>query len=408
MKGILSGMRIVEGSAFVAAPLGGMTLAQLGADVIRFDPIGGGLDIDRWPVTINGGRSLFWAGFNKGKRSIAVDIRSPRGQEILTQLICEPGEDSGMFLTNFPARGWLSYERLKQQRPDLIMVNITGHRDGSSAVDYTVNSSVGFPAVTGPKDDPRPVNHLLPAWDCITGKLAAVGLLAAERHRTRTGEGQLVKLALSDVALAMLGNLGKIGEVMINDSDRPKDGNYLYGAFGRDFETLESKRLMVVALTPSQWTNLCKATELGPAFDALGARMGLDLSQAGNRFRLRREIAEILAPWCHTRMMSEVREIFNMHRVCWSEYRTIREVVEKDPNCSTQNPMFEMLDHPGIGTLLTPSSPLVFDALPRQSAVRAPELGEHTDEILAEILGLGEGEIGKLHDERIVAGPPKS
>ena len=288
------------------------------------------------------------------------------------------------------------------------MVNITGHRDGSSAVDYTVNASVGFPAVTGPKDDPRPVNHLLPAWDCITGKLAAVGLLAAERHRTRTGEGQLVKLALSDVALAMLGNLGKIGEVMINDSDRPKDGNYLYGAFGRDFETLESKRLMVVALTPSQWTNLCKATELGPAFDTLGARMGLDLSQAGNRFRLRREIAEILAPWCHTRMMSEVREIFNMHRVCWSEYRTIREVVEKDPNCSTQNPMFEMLDHPGIGTLLTPSSPLVFDALPRQSAVRAPELGEHTDEILAEILGLGEGEIGKLHDERIVAGPPKS
>jgi len=396
-------MRVVEGSAFVAAPLGGMTLAQLGADVIRFDPIGGGLDIGRWPVTTSG-RSLFWAGLNKGKRSIAVDIRSPRGQEILTELVCAPGEDSGLFLTNFPARGWLGYERLKEKRPDLIMVNISGHRDGSSAVDYTINPSVGFPAVTGPKDDPRPVNHLLPAWDCITGKLAAVGLLAAERHRTRTGEGQLVTVALADVAMGMLGNLGKIGEVMINDSDRPKDGNYLYGAFGRDFETLEGKRLMVVALTPSQWNNLCKATELGATFDELGKRMGLDLSKAGNRFRLRRELAKILEPWFHTRMMSEVREIFDANGACWAEYRTIREVVEKDPDCSTQNPMFEMIDHPGIGTLLTPSSPLMFDSQLRQPASRAPMIGEHTDEILSDILGLGEREIGQLHDERVIAG----
>jgi 2-methylfumaryl-CoA isomerase len=400
-------MRVVEGSAFVAAPLGGMTLAQLGADVIRFDPIGGGLDVDRWPVTASG-HSLFWAGLNKGKRSIAVDIRSPRGQEILTELVCAPGDDSGLFLTNFPARGWLGYERLKEKRRDLVMVNICGRRDGSSAVDYTINPSVGFPAVTGPKDDPRPVNHLLPAWDCITGKLAAVGLLAAERYRTRTGEGQLVKVALADVAMAMLGNLGKIAEVMINDSDRPKDGNYLYGAFGRDFETLEGKRLMVVALTPAQWTNLCDATELGPAFNELGARMGLDLSEAGNRFRLRRELAVILEPWFHTRMMSEVREILDAHRACWAEYRTIREVVEKDPDCSTQNPMFEMLDHPEIGTLLTPSSPLVFDSQLREPARRAPRIGEHTDEILSDVLGLGEREIGQLHDERVVAGASTS
>ncbi|MBC7938434.1 MAG: CoA transferase, partial [Chitinophagaceae bacterium] len=102
MKGILQGLRVVEGSAFVAAPLGGMTLAQLGADVIRFDPIGGGLDHRRWPVTADG-RSLFWAGLNKGKRSIAVDIRKPRGQELLTQIICAPGADAGLFSTNFPA-----------------------------------------------------------------------------------------------------------------------------------------------------------------------------------------------------------------------------------------------------------------------------------------------------------------
>ena len=222
-KGILDGMRVVEGSAFVALPLAGVTLAQMGADVIRFDPIGGGLDYTRWPIT-NDGRSLFWAGFNKAKRSLAVDLRSPRGQEILTALICAPGENAGMFITNFPARGWLDYEKLKAQRADLIMVNLTGRRDGSSQVDYTVNPAVGFPAVTGPTEDARPVNHQLPAWDAMAGNLTVASLLAAERHRRLTGEGQFVKLALHDVALAMLGNIGLIGEVVVNDAERLRDG----------------------------------------------------------------------------------------------------------------------------------------------------------------------------------------
>jgi len=406
MQGILEGMRVVEGSAFVAIPLGGMTLSQLGADVIRFDPIGGGLDYTRWPVTAEG-RSLFWAGFNKGKRSIAVDIRSPRGQELLTALICAPGKDAGLFLTNFPLRGWLSYEALKAHRADLIMVNLMGRRDGTSDVDYTVNPGVGFPLVTGPRDSPRPVNHLLPAWDAISGTLAAAALLAAERHRSRTGEGQLVKIALKDVALAMLGNLGKIAEVTINDSDRPKDGNYLYGAFGRDFETLDAKRLMVVALTGAQWKSLRDATGLGDEFDALGRRLGLDLAQEGNRFRARRELARVLDPWFSTRTLTEIRKLFDAHGVCWAPYRTIREVVEKDRDCSPDNPMFQMVEQRGIGTYLMPGSPIDFGAVPRLPPRRAPVLGEHTDEILLGVLGLGEAEVGKLHDAGIVAGPDR-
>jgi 2-methylfumaryl-CoA isomerase len=397
-------MRVVEGSAFVAAPLGGMTLAQLGADVIRFDPIGGGLDYDRWPITPEG-RSLFWAGLNKGKRSIAVDIRSPRGQQIIQDLICAPSPDGGFFLTNFPARGWLDYEALTAKRSDLVMVNICGHYDGNTAVDYTVNPAVGFPAVTGPSDDPRPVNHLLPAWDAITGQMAAVGLLAAERHRRNSGEGQLVRIALADVALAMIGNLGKIAEVTINDQDRPKDGNYLYGAFGRDFETLEGQRVMVVALTDSQWENLLRATALESVFGELEKRSGLDLRQAGNRYRVRREIAKILEPWFHARMLSEIREIFDKNRVSWSPYRTLRQVVEGDPECSTENPMFSMVEQPEIGTYLMPGSPLQFGASPRLAATCAPLLGEHTDEILSTVLELSDTEIANLHDKHVVEGP---
>src|SRR5246500_240005 len=181
-QGILSGLTIVEGSAFVAAPLGGMTLAQLGADVIRFDQLGGGLDYGRWPLA-SGGDSLFWAGLNKGKRSLEVDIHSERGRELVEACIAA----AGTFLTNFPARGWLSYESLSRLPPDLIMVVLTGNRDGTSEVDYPVNPATGFPWATGPRNMAEPLNSVLPAWDIALGTLATVGILAAERHRRFTG-----------------------------------------------------------------------------------------------------------------------------------------------------------------------------------------------------------------------------
>jgi 2-methylfumaryl-CoA isomerase len=285
------------------------------------------------------------------------------------------------------------------------MVVLTGRRDGSSDVDYTVNPSVGFPTVTGPRDSPRPVNHLLPAWDAIAGNMSATGLLAAERFRRRTGQGQLVKLALRDVALAMLGHLGKIAEVSINDADRAKDGNYLYGAFGRDFETLDAKQLMVVALTSAQWKSLKDATGLAGEIDALGKRLGFDLDKEGDRYRARRELTRIFDPWFRGRMLSEIRQIFDANRVTWAPYRRIREVVEKDRECSPESPMFELVDQPGIGRYLMPGTPFDFGAVERESPVRAPLLGEHTDEILLDLLKLPESAVARLHDEGVVAGP---
>ena len=403
MSGILDGMRVIEGSAFVAAPLGGMTLAQLGADVIRFDPIGGGLDRDRWPVTKEG-RSLFWAGMNKGKRSIQVDFRSPAGRELIAALVGAPGPDGGLFLTNFPLRGWLAPEVLGAKRPDLITVNIEGNHDGTSAVDYTVNPATGFPWATGPRHLAVPFNHLLPAWDAITGGLAAAGLLAAERHRSRTGEGQVVKVALSDVAMAMVGNLGKIAEVQVNQTERPKDGNYLYGAFGRDFLTSEDQRIMIVALTPKQWESLVEATGLAEAFSNAEKMMHLDFTKEGDRFKAREVIGAVIKPWTSHRTLAEITEIFEEHDVCWGPYWTFAEMVEHDERCSVANPMFEEVHQPGIGTYLMPGSPLRFELADRVEVRRSPLLGEHTDEVLADVLGLSDAEIGRLHADGVVDG----
>ena len=403
MVKILEGLRIVEGSAFVAAPLAGMTLAQMGADVIRFDRIRGGLDYERWPVT-DKGRSLFWAGLNKGKRSLAVDMATPRGQEVVTRLICAPGEQAGIFLTNLRVRGWMDYDSLRQHREDLIMMSIMGDRSGGPQVDYTVNPAVGFPTATGPEGSTEPTGHVLPAWDCITGQQAALGILAAERHRRLTGRGQLVELALKDMALAMLGNLGIIGEVTINGYDRPKMGNSLYGAYAQDFVCKGDGRVIVVALTLRQWDNLKAATYTQPAFDELAAKLGANLSREGERFKHRHAITAVLKPFFDSRRIEDFAQAFDSRGVTWSRYRSFKEAVEQDPDVSTANPMFSMLEHPGIGAYLTPGNPIAFSDAERVPPTRGPSLGEHTDELLAEI-GFSNTEVAALHDDKIVAGP---
>ena len=399
----LTGMRIIEGTAFVAAPSGGMTLAQLGADVIRFDAIGGGIDHKRWPVT-DQDASLYWAGLNKGKRSVQVDLRSDAGKELLTELITAPGPDAGMFLTNFPATGWLSYDALRAHRDDLIMVSIVGNHDGTTALDYTVNCAVGYPSMTGPVDNDGVVNHVLPAWDIVCGQAAAVGLLAAERHRTRTHEGQLVTLALSDVALAAVAALGHVGEAQINRTERARFGNELYGAFGRDYLTADDRRVIAVAVSPNQWRALTRACEMSSEMEALATETGLDLDRnEGHRFELRERIHPHVERWCASRSLAQIRQVWDREGVCWGAYQTHLQMLAEDARCSVDNPMFTNVDQPGIGSYLAPGSPLAFTQLGRPDTRPAPELGEHTDEVLSEILGLGDSELAKLHDSNVIA-----
>lgn len=405
MTGILNGLRVVEGSAFVAAPLAGMTLAQMGADVIRFDPIRGGLDARRWPVTAEG-RSLYWAGLNKGKRSLAVDTGKPEGQELVAALVTAPGPGNGLFLTNFPAnKGWMSYDTLRQRRADLIMTSLFGNPDGTSAVDYTVNCAVGFPFVTGP-DRGGPVNHVMPVWDALAGINLALGLVAAERHRRLTGEGQAVRVGLADIAFAMAGNLGYIAEVQVANQDRRACGNDLFGAYGAQFETRDGRLIYIAVVTDRMWKELATATGMAAKFEALGGLLELDFThREGDRFKAREAISCLIRPWCQARTLAEIRAAFDGTGVCWGPYQTFRQMVEDEPRCSLANPLFAELDQPGIGRYRVPGSPIGFGAVGREAPRRAPVLGEHTDEILSRDLGLSDGEIGRLRDARVVAGP---
>ena len=400
MGGVLAGMRVVEGSAFVACPSGGMTLAQHGADVIRFDAIGGGIDYQRWPLTPDG-QSLYWQGLNKGKRSIQVDLRSPEGRELITALATAPGPDAGIFTTNFPAVGWLSYDSLRQHRDDLIMVAITGNHDGSTAVDYTVNCAVGYPWLTG---DDGTINHVLPAWDIICGQTAAVGVLAAERQRSRTGEGSLVSLALSDVALAAVSMLGHVAEAQLMGTQRPRIGNDIYGAFGRDFELADGERIQMVAVSARQWTGIVAACGIAEEVAALEAETGLDFTRVdGDRYLARDRLNPLVAQWCANHTLAEASVALDAQGVCWGRYQSMLELVASDSRCSTENPLFSEVDHPETGRYLTPGPPLRFSQEHLVGPGPAPRLGQHTDEVLADVLGLSGGEIARLHDSQIVA-----
>jgi 2-methylfumaryl-CoA isomerase len=399
---ILSGLRITECAAFIAGPFATMSLAALGAEVIRIDPLAGGIDHHRWPVTA-AGRSLYWAGLNKGKKSVSIDLRSAEGRELAQAIITAPGEDAGVFITNFPATGWLDYESLKQQRGDLIMASILGNRDGSTALDYTVNCAAGFPQVTG-APDAAPANHVLPAWDLLCGMTAATGLLAAERHRRRHGAGQLLKIALSDVAFAVAGDLGLIAEVQINGDERARHGNHIFGAFGHDFETRDGRRVMVAAVSAGQWKALCLATGIGEAVSALEQSAGLDLTREGDRFAARETILRLLAPWFASRTLAEAAASLDGARACWGVYQSFSQLVNEDPRCSPANPMFAPVHHPDIGTSLTPGSPVDFAACEPAPPGAGPLLGQHTDEVLLDVLKFSGAQVAALHDRGVVRG----
>jgi 2-methylfumaryl-CoA isomerase len=400
-SGILAGLRIVEGSAFIAAPLGGMTLAQLGADVIRFDDLQGGLDSDRWPVTKDS-RSIYWAGLNKGKRSIAVDLRHPKGRELLTALITAPGEGAGIFTTNMPARGWLSYDELKKKRADLIALNIVGDRHGAANVDYTVNAVTGFPLITGPAGYEGPVNQVLPAWDIATAYAGAMAILAAERHRRLTGAGQKIVLPLQDMALSAVSATGYLGEAVVNQTDRPRFGNEIFGTFGRDFRTKDGKYVMICIFSDRHLAALAKAGGFADAFARIEKAKGVDLTLEADRWNARAELTQVIEPWVARHTAEQVGMALKKEGALWAPYRSFREVAA-DRDTVLDNPLFTVIDQPGIGRYPVAATPLQFGAVPREAPRPAPLLGQNTDEILSGILGLPAHEIARLHDEKVVA-----
>ncbi len=390
----LAGVRIVEISSFVAVPLAGMTLGQLGAEVVRVDPIGGAADYHRWPVT-GDGTSIYWAGLNKGKRSVAADVRSPEGQDLVQRLIA----DSGVLITNVAGREWHSYDTLTRVRPDLIHVEVSGRADGGTGVDYTVNAGLGFPMVTGPAELAAPVNHVLPAWDVTCGMYAALSVVTALRHRDTTGEGQRISIPLENVALATAGNLSFLTEVMVNGTSRARIGNSIYGQYGQEFSSSDGVSFMIVALTNRHFRDLTELTGTAKAVAALAQELDADFADEGERYRHRDALTGLFAEWFSAHTAAQVADALSASSVLWERYRTFAEVANDQR--VTSNPMFTPLNQPRVGEYLAPGLPVSING-DYPKAVAAPQLGDDTAGVLADWLGLDKDDIDRLAESGTV------
>jgi 2-methylfumaryl-CoA isomerase len=297
----------------------------------------------------------------------------------------------------------LSASALAQFCPDLIHVQVEGRSDGSPAVDYTVNAEVGFPMVTGPAGHADPVNHVLPAWDIACGLYAALGVSAAARRRELTGEGDRVRVALADVALAMAGNLGFLAEAQINNVQRQRIGNYLYGGFARDFICADGGRLMVVALTSRHWRDLLLMTDMVGPVTALEISLGVDFSVEDDRFEYREVLAGLFQRWFAARSVEDVCTALSGTSLVWSRYRTFGQAVRHLQSPDGANPIVSVVDQPGVGAYLAPGSPLRFSSTV-STAEPAPTLGEHTELVLAQELGLSRQRIAELLANGAISG----
>jgi 2-methylfumaryl-CoA isomerase len=392
----LADLTVIEVSSFVAAPLCGMTLSQLGADVIRVDPIGGASDIHRWPVTADG-ISIYWTGLNKGKRSAVVDLRSVDGQELVQRLIVESG---GIVVTNAAGPSWLSYDTLVAKRPDLIHLQVLGRHDRSTAVDYTVNAATGFPLVTGPADHAGPINHVLPAWDVCCGLYAALAVVAAVRRRDQSGIGAQISLPLEDVALATAGNLGLLTEPQVNGTQRERLGNAIFGQYGQDFTSRDGVAFMVVTLTKRHFQDLVEVSGCGAAVSALAESLGADFGDEGVRYRYRAVLSGLFGTWFADHSADEITRALSSTSVLFERYRSFAETAADDR--VTANPLFSLLHQDGLGEYLAPGLPTAFDGS-HFAAEPAPRLGGDTADVLTGLLGLSAGDVTRLTDATTIA-----
>ncbi|WP_291793298.1 CoA transferase [Brevibacterium sp.] len=438
----LAGITVVEQDSFVAGPSSCLGLAQLGAEIIKIDPLKGGPDIDRWPLNAEG-RSIYWGTLNRGKQSVALDLRSPEGQELAQALITAGGDDpskNGIFVSNNVGRPFLGDEALRARRADLIHVKVQGSPSGGPGVDYTVNAETGIPGITGPVGSSAPVNHALPAWDLLCGQAATTAVVTGLLQRQATGRGAYSEISLADIAFAAVANLGWYTEAL--SSQRAKHGNHIFGSFGTDFATADGRSVMVTAITRRQWAGLVEATGMTAVVEALQSALGVDLADESERYGLRETLESLLKPWFAARTLAQVTEAFDGTAVLWAPYRTTAEVAASvaaahgvgtdggmgqggtaaantapasgpaDSGTGAAAPqngtpaglggrVLRTLESPELGTMLVGANPIRFDG--EYLGDESPTVfGGATQQVLSARLGLSHAELGRLCDAGII------
>lgn len=383
MPGCLDGVRVLELARFQAGPRGGMILSDLGAEVIKLEQLGG--EETRKHPPIVRGQSVYFSVYNRGKKSMCIDLRNPKGKEVFAALV--PKAD--IVLENFrpgvmKAMGF-DYERLRELNPAIILVSVSGFGQYGPyterpAFDPLGQAMSGLMSLTG-QPIGRPLGTASSVVDRYTALHATIGTLAALRHRERTGEGQVVDVCLLDSALTMVEiptsyylATGEQGGEGGRPPYKAKDGWVVISAAGRDMAVRVMKIVQGDGAV-DDGTPMAGSTGADP----------------------RRKLLEA---WCAERPVEEICSTFAEAGIPVAPVRTIPEVA-KDPHL-WEREMLVKMDDPVAGEMYLPGVTIKMSKTPgRVGAVPTP--GQHTDEILWNVLGYDRSMIDALRAAKVVA-----
>ena len=393
----LDGVRVLDMSRILAGPWCGMQLADLGAEVIKIENPDGGDDTRHLGAAIAGGERTYFITVNRTKRSVAIDFSKQAGQELVRDLVRKSDE----FVENYKLGGLdkfgLDYESLKATNPRLIYVSISGYgRVGPEAArlgyDFVLQGESGLMSVTGAPDG-GPMKVGVPVVDIMTGMYATQAVLAALLARDKTGEGQLVDLSLFECVLANLSIIAS--NALLLDEVPQRQGNAHVDIAPYDTFPCSDGDLIITVANDAQFQRLCSALELPEA-----AANPLFL-----RNESRRKNRDAMNAILHARLKTQTRAHWHARLeavgVACGAVRNIKEAIAS-AQMSGRDMVVEV-DHPTAGRLKVLGSPLQMRGTPVVPPRAPPMLGQHTDEVLRETLGLDEAQIAQLRETKIVA-----
>ncbi|HSW23018.1 MAG TPA: CaiB/BaiF CoA-transferase family protein [Burkholderiaceae bacterium] len=392
----LEGVRVLDMSRILAGPWCGMSLGDLGADVIKVENPDGGDDTRHLGTAIAGGERTYFLTANRNKRSIAIDFSTKQGQELVYEL----ARESDVFIENYKLGGLdkfgLDYESMRAINPRLIYLSISGYgRVGAQAAklgyDFVLQGESGFMSITG-EPNGGPMKAGVPLVDVMTGMYSTQAVLAALIAREKTGEGQLIDMALFDCALANLSIIAS--NALLLDEVPQRQGNAHVDIAPYDSFACSDGDLIVTVANDAQFQRLCVALEIPQA--ATDPRF---LRNDGRR-KNRDALNEILNARFATCTRAHWESLLERAGVACGPVRNIKEALAVSEQ-SGRGMVLE-IDHPSAGRLKVLGSPLKLRGTPVIPPQAPPMLGQHTDEVLRKTLKMSETRIAALREQKIV------
>ncbi|OGL12646.1 MAG: CoA-transferase [Candidatus Rokubacteria bacterium RIFCSPLOWO2_02_FULL_73_56] len=395
-EGALAGLRVLDLTRILAGPLCTMMLGDLGADVIKVEPVAGGDDTRGWGPPFAGGESAYFLGVNRNKRSLTLDLATEAGREILAGLVARADVLVENFKTGTLETWGVGDAWLADHAPRVVRCSITGYgtsgpRARQPGYDFILQAESGLMSICGAPDGP-PTKYGVAIVDVCTGMLACSAILAALQARPRTGRGQRVEVSLHDAALAMLVNVASSYLVAGQEARRFGNGHPTIVPY-TTYPTRDGQMAVAVG-NDAQFARFAEA--VGRPEWARDARFTRNRDRVVHRDVLDGLVADVLRGDVARAWLDRLRAA----GVPCGRINTVAQALD-DPHAAARG-MVEAVEHPAAGALRLLGIPFKLAGTPATVRRPPPTLGQHTEEILRDELGLGAARVAELRAQKVI------